>query len=155
MLYIRTVPLLVPVTPGRIECVAFDPLTQGAILRCVVRMYDSTANIMTMASDVCIQENLRVDCSGRSSLILCATVSLSTHIVLIVADVIALQVTWRRTIEAVRARSILGNAFTLSQSLLRFGQYRCICLCPPITYKDLCHRHIFLPVSLLCFINTS
>lgn len=68
---------------------------------------------------------------------LSVAVSLSTHIALIVADVIALQVTWRRTIENVRAASLLGNTFNLSQALFRFGQY--------IVYKYFYESHIETP----------
>ncbi|KAI0766078.1 hypothetical protein BC629DRAFT_1442830 [Irpex lacteus] len=90
VLYIKLVPVLVPVIPDRIECAGHDPLSDAAILR----------------------------------------LSLSTHIALIVADVIALQVTWRRTIENVRAASLLGNTFNLSQALFRFGQHTLL----PVSY---------------------
>ncbi|KAI0769180.1 hypothetical protein BC629DRAFT_1442265 [Irpex lacteus] len=74
----------------------------------------------------------RIECAGHDPLSDAAILrlSLSTHIALIVADVIALQVTWRRTIENVRAASLLGNTFNSSQALFRFGQHTLL----PVSY---------------------
>lgn len=47
--------------------------------------------------------------------------SLSTRIAQILADIIALQVTWRRTIEVVRAETI-GTSFSFSKAMFRDGK---------------------------------